>query len=217
MAIDEKRRQKKLKKKKAKRKSVAAERKKAEWKFAPSRETLKAAPVHECLVLKDLFETGIGNLFLSRRMPDGEIAMGSFLIDVYCLGVKNAFFTVAAEPNYREMIESQNESGELEAIHPACARKLVEGSVAYAADLGLQPHKDYAAARKIFGDLDPDACPRSFEFGKDGKPFYVAGPNETPAQSRKIINRLTKKLGEDNFHYMMGVDPEDLDEDLDME
>ncbi len=211
MAIDEKKRQKKLAKKKAKRKSVAADRKKAEWKFGPSRESMKAAPIHECLVSRDLFEVGMGPVFLSRKMPDGEIALGSFLLDVYCLGVKNAIFTVASEDSYREMVEGGPNQGNTETIHPACARKLVEESAAYADSLGLKPHKDYAAARKIFGDLDPDACPRTFEFGKDGKPFYIAGPGDTPARVRKIVNHLTKKVGKDNFHFMAPVSPEEPD------
>ena len=208
MAIDEKKRQKKLAKKKAKRKSVAADRKKAEWKFGPSRELMKSAPIHECLVSRDLFEVGMGPVFLSRKMPDGEIALGSFLLDVYCLGVKNAIFTVVSESSYQEMIESGPNQGNTETIHPACARKLVEESAAYAASLGLKPHKDYAAARKVFGDLDPDACPRTFEFGKDGRPFFVSGPGDTPARCRQIIDKLTKNVGEDNFDVMMAP-PED--------
>ena len=47
---------------------------------------------------------------------------------------------------------------------------------------------------------------KEFEFGKDGKPFYVSGPNETRADSERIIATLTRKLGPGGFHYMVGMD-----------
>jgi hypothetical protein len=213
VAIDEKKRQKKLAKKKAKRKTVVTAKKKAAGKFGLTADDVRDAPVHECLMTSELFDVGIGNVILSRKMPGGDIAVGLFLVDVYCLGVKDAFLALRTEVDYEEIIDSRFGREKLETLHPTCARKLVEGSVAYASDLGLNPHKDYAGARRIFGDLDPDACPRTFEYGKDGKPFYMSGPNDTPARSRKIIETLTKKVGEGNFHYTLALDPEEMDID----
>ncbi len=213
MALDEKKRQKKLAKKKAKRKTVAAAKKKAAGRFGLTADEIRDAPVHECLMTRELFDHGLGSVILSRKMPGGDIAAGLFLVDVYCLGVKDAFFTLRTEADYEKMMDGQYDRESLETLHPTCARKLVEGSVAYASDLGLNPHKDFAAARRIFGDLDPDACPRTFEYGKDGKPFYMSGPHDTPARSRKIINTLTKKVGEGNFHNTLAMDPEEMDID----
>ena len=48
-------------------------------------------------------------------------------------------------------------------------------------------------------------CPEKYTFGKDGKPFYINGPNETSVQSQQIINQLSKKCGEGNFDFMMDV------------
>ena len=42
--------------------------------------------------------------------------------------------------------------------HPAYARKLVEGAMADARDLGFDPHVDYRIAKAIFGDVDAAAC-----------------------------------------------------------
>src|SRR5262245_38696707 len=90
-------------------------------------------------------------------------------------------------------------------LHPTCARKLVEGAEAYARDLGFSPHPDYQRARRIFGDLDPTACPTHYTFGKDGKPFFMSGPYDTPARCRKIIDTLTRRCGPEGFHYTVAI------------
>ena len=88
-------------------------------------------------------------------------------------------------------------------MEPACFRKLVEGGVAYAQDLGFSPHEDYAEARQIFGDVQSAACPTRFEYGHDGKPLYVSGPHETATQVQSILNQLERRLGTGNFDYLV--------------
>ncbi|HEX9695967.1 MAG TPA: hypothetical protein VGB64_06595, partial [Actinomycetota bacterium] len=55
-----------------------------------------------------------------------------------------------------------------------------------------------------------------FEFGRDGKPLYVAGPDETPAQIRHRLEQLRRRLGDDGFAFMAPFgddfdDPDDFD------
>ncbi|MGQ4809581.1 hypothetical protein NKDENANG_03002 [Candidatus Entotheonellaceae bacterium PAL068K] len=135
-------------------------------------------------------------------------------MDVFCLGIKNAFFNTMAVQEYADKSTGpQHERPKR--IDPTCARKLVEGAEAYARGLGFKPHQDYQVAKRIFGDLDATACPTHFEFGKDGKPFFVSGPYDTPAACERIINILTKRCGPDGFYHMVGLgDPfDDFDDD----
>jgi len=90
-------------------------------------------------------------------------------------------------------------------IHPSCARKLIEKSVLYAQDLGFSPHKDYKRASKIFGDIESDACPETFKFGKDGIPFFISGPSDSPSRCKQIMDQLKNSCGEGNFHFMIGA------------
>ena len=210
MALDEKRRQKKLARKAAKRKKVLETRRsESSGSGGFSAERLMAAaaagPIQECLVPAGLFEMGIGSVVVSRKMPNGEIGFSLFLIDVYCLGVKNAFFSVRPRIEYEGFMGRISEKETLQPEEPACAVKLIRSAEAYARDLGLNAHPDYAFARRIFADIDPAACSREFTFGQDGKPFYVSGPNETEADSQRIMDLLTKKLGADGFHCMLRV------------
>jgi len=165
-------------------------------------------PIHECLVPDELFETGIGQITISRRSPNGDIGISSFIVDVYCLGIKNALFTIADQVKYDTIIKPRMASGiegNFDNVHPSCIRKLVEGAAEYAQELGFQPHPDYKKYKAIFGDIDKSDCPEKYTFGKKGKPFYINGPNETSSQSQKIIKQLEKQCGAGNYDYMLGM------------
>lgn len=217
MALGQKKLQKKLAKKSAKRKRVLAEKKRGEGASVTKDQLLWAAsvaPIHECFVPREIFDQGIGNVIISRRMLDGSISASVFLVDTFCLGVKDCFFTNTSRSKYEERIISLDQNESLEKVTPEYAVKLVENAVAYARNLGFKPHEDYPRVKKFFGSIDPAICPTDFEFGKDGKPFFVSGPNETEADSRKIIHTLGERLGPDGFHYLVALNPgEDLDEE----
>ncbi len=212
MALDPRRRQKQLARKAAKRKKqVAAKRREHGSITALLEHQVASAPIHECLVPENLFDLGLGNLIVSRSLgPD--LAAGVFLVDVFCLGIKNAFFTIVNGERYRELVAGCQEQARLVPIDPACALKLVEQVIAYARDLGFAPHKDYHRARVVLGGIDAEACAKSFQFGKDNKPLFVAGPNDSPARCQQIMQTLARRCGPDGFHYLVGMPIDGIDE-----
>jgi hypothetical protein len=223
MAIDQKRRQKQLARKAAKRKRILRERKASqrEMDITSLRGLIHLAsnsPIHECLVPKGIFDLGLGEVVISRKMPDGQIAASIFLVDIFCLGVKDCFFTSVSKSEYDNRITHLRQNENLERVDPEYAVKLIEDAVAYAKGIGFNPHKEYPLIKKIFGGIDPGTCPSEFTFGKDGKPFYVSGPNATQADSDRIISVLNERFGADGFHYMVGMEVgEELDEEEDTE
>jgi hypothetical protein len=212
MGISESKRQRRLAKKKKKRKmkksaavSVSA--------VGGSSNALRLAkrsailPIHECLVPEGLFDqTGIGTIVISRKMSSADFAISVILLDVYCLGVKNAYFRVLSLTEYRELLYQIGMNETLKSVEPACARKLVEECIEYASAIGFQPHSDYEAAKYIFGDIEVDSCVESYEFGKDGKPFYIVGPHDDATKVRRILKTLQENCGEGNYEYLMGVE-----------
>jgi hypothetical protein len=69
--------------------------------------------------------------------------------------------------------------------------------------LGLPPRPDYRAARLIFGDVDASACSERYEYGKNGKPFFMAGPYDDAAKCRSILHTLHQHCGPHGYHYML--------------
>jgi hypothetical protein len=96
------------------------------------------------------------------------------------------------------------EAGEhLQPLEPTCARKLVEGAVAYAANLGFAPAPGYKAACRVFGGVKADQCPTAFVFGNKGKPCFIRGPRDTPEKCRLILNLLHTRCGEGNYEFVL--------------
>jgi hypothetical protein len=145
----------------------------------------------------------MGNLVFSRLLPDGRIAMGVFLLDVFCLGVKNAFVAIVPKVEYAMRRNNWSSAENFKPMQPACFRKLVEGGVAYAQDLGFSPHEDYAVANQIFGDVPATDCSTHFKYGHDGKPFYISGPNDTAIKVQTILDQLQRRVGPGNFDYLV--------------
>lgn len=129
-----------------------------------------------------------------------------FLVDRYCLGVKNVIMAIAPRAHYQKnMYDKLAEHYELIPLKPECARKLVEGAVDYARNLGLEPYHEYRTGQLIFGDIRAEDCTEEYEYGKDGKPFFIAGPYDDEARCRYICKTLEESCGPDGSHYIMPV------------
>jgi len=208
MTINENKRQKKLQKKKKKQK--LAKRSSISHSYRSQVSTFSKYPIHECLVPNNLFESGIGNVVISRLLPGGDIGVCAYIVDVFCLGVKNALFTLSNSEHYENVIKMrlcESHEAEFEIVPAAFAKNIIVGAVGYAKNLGLSPHKDYQKYKIFLADIDSSDCNENFVFGENGKPFYIRGPKETAIQSKKIINLLHKNCGEGNYNYLLATNP----------
>ena len=106
-----------------------------------------------------------------------------------------------SEPEFRDYLTQALPGDTSESIHPACARKLVEGAAAYAESLGFAPHRDFRKSRRIFAGVDAAACPRDFIYGLDGRPHYIPGPDDSEERIDRVLAMLEAKLGPDGFGF----------------
>jgi hypothetical protein len=165
----------------------------------------------ECWASLNLWDQGMGYICLSRELPNGSIAVAIFLVDRYCLGVKNALAQITSRFNYESRTRQLRSQSKSKNVSPANARKFVESSVEYAEALGLHPHADYQKAKLLFGDIDASQATESLEFGKDGKPFFIAGPHDSPQRCRTILTILEGRCGPDGYHFLLPrADPREV-------
>lgn len=214
MALSARKRQQKVERRNAKQKArQKAQAQKYAGGLAARLEKAATAPILHCYRTGAAEAEGIANVLISRLLPSGNVAFAAFLVDFYCLGVKNAMCDVASREAYEGRILGPlfRDHG-MTRMRPEAARKLVEGAVAYARDLGFAPHPDYASAKAIFGDIDPAATTETFTYGKDGKPYFIAGPHDTPARCARIMRMLTDRRGAQGFDYIVGISPDRLGE-----
>jgi hypothetical protein len=206
MPTNQKRRQKQLERKRAKRKErhrALVKQRNAGLAVQLSEVAIRA-PILDSYVSEDVWDQGLGYVLISRQLSDQRVAFASFLVDRYCLGVKDTFAEITTKGDYEERLIAPLESRcELIKVTPATARRLIEDAVAYANGLGLSPHPDYRRTQAIFGDIDPQAAAEVFEMGKDGKPHFIAGPYDTPDRCFRILSALEHACGTDGFHFIM--------------
>lgn len=213
MPQDQKRRQQSLQRKAAKRKqkrhAVALLPPDRMAERAETREMLTRAqswPLYECLISRDWQSPdNLAQVLVSRRSPVGQIAAGMFLVDLGCLGVKNAYASLLANQREyeRRLRISLMESERMISADLNLAAKIVTEGLAYARSLGFNPDPDYRMASIMLLGADPAACAVEIPVGKDGKPWFVSGPHDNP---RAIIAQLTKAVGPGNFDYMVRID-----------
>lgn len=211
MSTSQNRRKKQLEKKKkkrdTKRRTITA---RSTMSLAQKMELACRHPVVDCLMMSSLMDSGIGEIIVCRQSPGTQASFALFLVDRYCMGVKNCVATTASITDYHRMLERFRSQGRLPTrIDPSVARQIVEKSVEYARGCGIAPNRDYGAGSKIFGDIVPASIDLPFEFGQDGKPFYIAGPNESEFQRRKIVTGLHERFGTDGFDYVLPISETD--------
>ena len=209
MASSEQKRQKKLAKHQARARKTKRDlaRKKQELSSMAGKMRLASRfPVFDCKISE--FEGPLpylARVILGRRIAGGEIAVAVFLLDCGCLGVKDAFGRYCTPGDYQMMLEKMERTTRMIDSSPERARALVDQTVAYAAKLGFSPHIDFHKAYPLFGDVDASQCSEVFPLGgPEGKPTYVNGPFEDAARQRAIVAQLTARVGEGNFHFMIG-------------
>ena len=179
-------------------------------RFGVSRAEIGASPIHRALVSQAIFDQGIGDVLVSRTLRDGRIVLACVLVDPYCLGVKDAFLRVLSPGGYDELVAHAAEAQRFEEVTPAYACKLIDDAIDYADSLGFEPHEDFNDALAVLEPIDSASCDARFTFGKDGKPFYVNGPNHNASKARAIVLHLIERCGPDGFDYLVGGLPQDV-------
>jgi hypothetical protein len=208
------RQQKKLAKQKAKRAEKRSHLVQRDSKDPTIRlRTAEKWPIVQALVGEDLWKDGIGYLVIARQEAEGRFIFAFFLVDVYCLGVKNTFWEAGSPGDFKEYVHKLESTQSMVSTDPACLAKIIRGAVEYALSFGFHPHPDFRHTAMLLEGIDPAACSREFTFGRDGKPFYIQGPNETFEQARAIMERIQAAGG----HYMIEVGGSELEELVDVD
>ena len=162
---------------------------------------------HEEWPARNATDNGYGGLvgvIVARRHRSRRVSVCGYLVDVYCLGVKNALGPDVMNdrdlPSFVEMFfrPFEEAGGPVEAPLEL-ARHLVWGAAGYAHSLGFSPHPDFQPASGHLGMWQESS---DITFGRDGVPFYIQGPYDNLAA---VTRTLTQSVGAGNFHFATPV------------
>jgi hypothetical protein len=212
MPRDERKHQKALMKKRSKQKAVA-QHESYQQALTPSspQAILRRArtyPLYECLISDNWNKKdnmGLVEVLVARQQPDGNICFGVYLVDTFCLGLKNTFAN-ADFSRSRYQSEVRNKifrAGKPVTCSIELAQQMIYQSIEYAEQFGFEPEKDFAVSQYLLAPRGELEEPYQLTFGKDGKPFFIAGPNDNVA---RVLRQLEKTAGPGHYDYLVPID-----------
>ncbi|WP_338671691.1 hypothetical protein V1460_01715 [Streptomyces sp. SCSIO 30461] len=143
---------------------------------------------------------GFAQILLARQERASRVTVTGFLVDVYCLGVKNVtdpeVMGSGSLTTYVPTYYSAFDHRPLP-IGVEQAQTIVHDAVVYARSLGFEPASGFTDAAVHLGS--PPCDRPAIGFGRDGKPFYFSGPYDNP---RNVLQTLERTCGPGNYDYV---------------
>lgn len=128
-----------------------------------------------CYVNRYWQEDGMAGAYVLRRLPDGSCAMASFLIDFFCLGLKEAVVHPMMSPRefQSQVLRQLNKQMEIERITPDQLLALVAAAIHHARRNGFRLPLGYERAVALLGDIGDASSADVCAFGIDGVLYYA--------------------------------------------
>ena len=175
------------------------------------KQKARSLEIGACYVSDDIEEMGEGHVIVSRKHTGGRVSIAFYLVDIWCVGVKDSFYRLRLEDDeFKEMIDTYR-LGLRECCYDE-AHNWIFGAIAFAEEAGIEPDKSFKVTRYMLEEDDDNIPLIEYEYGKNGKHTLVT---HTRLEASRYLPLLEKNLGKDNFDYILNADDEDWDDDLD--
>lgn len=103
------------------------------------REKARKLPIGKCYIApSDWKESGLAHVIITRQRPDGHIVMGTFLVDTFCLGVKDVTYNEGMPTFlFEDFLRNISNRLGLEEIRYTEAHNIIYGAMAFAEEGGI--------------------------------------------------------------------------------
>ncbi|MBR2167408.1 MAG: hypothetical protein IJ920_03655 [Paludibacteraceae bacterium] len=178
------------------------------------RTKARSLPIYKCYVGDNEGNTREKAVLVIRQHAGGTFTYGGYLLDCWCVGVKDSFwdFSVPAF-HLEEMLERFRKHMDLREVSYVEAHNWVYGAADWATNAGIEPCKDFALTQYILQPDDDEVELIEYEFGKDGE--YVLEAKDQQ-EANKYIPALKRTLGEGNYKVIISPlydEPEEEEDD----
>lgn len=165
------------------------------------REKARTLPIGKCYIAPpDWQKSGMAHVIVTRVRPSGNLVMAAFLVDTFCLGVKDAGYHENMTPSdFEEYLNNYRKGMGLEEISYNEAHNIIYGAIVFAEEGGIKPAKEFDPAGYILEEDTEDIPLIEYDFGKNGKHFLVVNPDR---KEMPYYHILKKNLGDD-FKFVL--------------
>ena len=169
------------------------------------KQRARSLKIDKCYINDSLQSVGEGLVIVTRKRGP-YYCMAAYLVDAYCLGVKDTYFDECVTEE--DLVRTVKRSGVRECAYEE-AHNWIYGSIAFAEEAGIKPHKDFSLTQYVLEEDTDDVPLIDYDFGRDGKHFLVA---HSEAEANLYLPLLERMLGKGNYDYMMALDDDDHDD-----
>ena len=176
------------------------------------RQRARTLKIGTCYVSDAITKAGEGSIIVSRLHTGGRVSIGMYLVDAYCLGLKDSFCRLRIEDYELEDIVSHPNQKFRECSYEE-AHNWIYGAIDWAEEAGIKPHKSWALTRYMLEEDTEDVPLLDLEFGHEGKHLLMANDQR---ELNYYLPLLEKNLGEGNYSWTVKYDSiSDMDGDED--
>ncbi len=167
------------------------------------RSRCRSIPFGECYINNDWREDGLAQVFIARKHSNDNLTVGIYLVDVFCLGVKDTFYRFNISTiEYDDFIENVSKDVNLVPVDYLLAHNIIYGAIGFAEDFGFSPHKEFTKTTQfVLEEDDEDVELIDLEFGKNGKPFLIV--QDENESYKGYLRILEETAGHGNFEYLL--------------
>ena len=178
------------------------------------KERVRQVPVYKCYLSHDFENSTEGTVMVVRRHTGDKYTCGLYLVDKYCVGVKDASYHLRMdEQEFDEFLDMFEEDFNPHVVTYEEAHNWVWGAVGFAEDAGIKPCKEFELAQYVLAEDDDEVELIEYDFGDaDGKHCLLANDR---LEASTYLPLMRKNLG-DEFTFCLGPQdsihsPEDWD------
>ena len=154
------------------------------------KQKARSLEIGKCYISEDVTKCGEGVISVTRLHKGGKISMAFYLVDTFCLGVKDSSYKLRMEEekvqafltHYKKMNECSYEE----------AHNWIYGAIAFAEEGGIEPDKSFQLTQYMLEEDTDDIPLIEYEFGKDGEHLLVC---HTVQEANRYLPTLRKHLG----------------------
>ena len=132
--------------------------------------TTDSHPVFACVANVDWRDGGLATILVAREIGQRRLTMGAFLVDIWAMGLKDAWGRVdISVSDFNQSVSDLDEKLGTCALDVETARHLVYGGIKQARELGFRLPRKYERWTALLGPLPAGVSPDMSLFLKDGK------------------------------------------------
>ena len=152
------------------------------WDYQEAKKAIRSSqnyPVEKCLINGDWEKKGMANIIVIRRQEEDRYIFAGYLVDLFCLGVKDAFCNAGLSRRaVEEQLSHVMKRDSFQPIDLEYAKEIIYGAIDYAKKIGFDPHPDFKLAREVLGNAEATRRHKIRFGGPDGKPLLISGPDD---------------------------------------